>query len=198
MRVITGSARGTKLLAPEGMHTRPTADKVKEAMFSIIQFEIEGRSVLDLFGGTGQLAIEALSRGAKQAVIVDNETSAVQLIRENLSRTKLQGRAAVVQKDYEQFLMHTREKFDLIFLDPPYEGRLLETALTLISEIDILSNGGIIICERPSGKTIPDQWPGLIPSKDYRYGKTTLCLFRRQSQTIGRVDRENGHLSRQL
>lgn len=181
MRVITGSARGTKLLTPDGMKTRPTAEKVKEAMFSIIQFEIEGRKVLDLFGGTGQLAIEALSRGAVQAVIVDESAAAVKLIKENLRRTKLQDRATVVQSDYQQFLRQTREKFDLIFLDPPYEGKYLENAMTRISEIDILSNGGIIICERAAGSTFSAQWPGFVSPKEYRYGKTELCLFRRES-----------------
>lgn len=180
MRVITGSARGMKLLTPDGDKTRPTADKVKEALFSIIQFEVEGRRVLDLFGGTGQLAIEALSRGAAQATIVDSAPAAVKLIRENLRRTRLQDRATVVQSDYEQFLLRTREKYDLIFLDPPYAEKFLETALARISEIDILSNGGIIICERPAGKVIPTDWPGLTPSRDYRYGKTALCLFRKE------------------
>ena len=182
MRVITGSARGMKLLTPEGFQTRPTSDKVKEAMFSIIQFEIEGRKVLDLFGGTGQLAIEALSRGAVRAVIVDSAPAAVSLIRENLQRTGLQDRAKVIQNDFVQFLRSSREKFDLVFLDPPYEGKMLETALSYISEIDILSNGGIIVCERPSGKAVLSDLPGFVRSRDYRYGKTTLCLFRRESR----------------
>jgi 16S rRNA (guanine(966)-N(2))-methyltransferase RsmD len=181
MRVITGSARGTKLLTPEGSHTRPTTDRVKEALFSIIQFEVEGRRVLDLFGGTGQLGIEALSRGAAHATIVDNTASAVKLIRENLKRTHLENRATVVQSDYEAFLRSTREQFDIILLDPPYAEKFLENSIQTISEIDILSNGGIIICERPAEKVIPLEWPGLIPSKDYRYGKTAIRLFRKES-----------------
>lgn len=179
MRVITGSARGMKLLTPEGAHTRPTTDRVKEAVFSIIQFEVEGRRVLDLFGGTGQLAIEALSRGAAHATIVDNTASAIRLIKENLKRTRLQDRATVVQSDYLQFLQTTAQQYDLIFLDPPYAEKFLENAIRCISEIDILSNGGIIICERPAEKAIPVDWPGLIPSKDYRYGKTAIKLFRK-------------------
>lgn len=179
MRVITGSARGMKLLTPEGSHTRPTTDRVKEGLFSVIQFEVEGRRVLDLFGGTGQLAIEALSRGAAHATIVDNAPAAVRLIRENLRRTRLQDRAVVVQQDFEQFLRTTKERYDLIFLDPPYAEKFLETSIRLISEIDILSNGGIIICERPAANDFSIQRPGLIPSKDYRYGKTAIKLFRK-------------------
>ena len=116
MRVITGTARGIQLLTPKGMQTRPTADRVKEAMFSIIQFDIPGMRVLDLFGGTGQLGIEALSRGASEAVFVDAGESACALIRENLRRTHLESEARVFRNDYLTFLSNCREKFGIIFL----------------------------------------------------------------------------------
>ena len=179
MRVITGSARGVRLLTPKGLDTRPTAERVKEAVFSIVQFEIEGRSVLDLFAGTGQMGIEALSRGAREAVFVDAARDAAALVRENLKRARLDRQAQVVQSDSLSYLAACRRKFDLIFLDPPYAEDLLEKSLQKISEIDILSDGGIIICERPAGKAHPGQIPGLTAGKDYRYGKTLISLYRK-------------------
>lgn len=179
MRVITGSARGTVLKAPKGMQTRPTMDQVKEGLFSAIQFEIEGRRVLDLFAGSGQLGIEALSRGAKHAVFIDASREACSVIRENLAKTRLAGRAQLVQSDYLGYLARCRETFDLVFLDPPYAEVFLETALKKISEIDILSDSGIIICERPVQKQLPGDVPGLLHYRDYRYGKTAVTLYRK-------------------
>ena len=126
MRVITGTARGRRLKELEGTETRPTTDRVKEALFSVIQFDIPGSRVLDLFGGTGQLGIEALSRGAKSAVFVDAREDACKLIRENLKRTRLQEDARVVRSDYLDYLSRCREQYDIIFLDPPYAEVFLE------------------------------------------------------------------------
>lgn len=179
MRVIAGTARSIPLLTREGLDTRPTADRVKEAEFNIIQFEIEGRAVLDLFGGSGQLGIECLSRGAKEAVIVDESSEAIRIIRENLRRTKLTEKAQVVQSDYRTYLANCTKQFQLIFLDPPYKENFLENALNRISEIDILSSGGIILCEHPSDKAISAEYPGLNRGKTYRYGKTALTVFRK-------------------
>ncbi len=180
MRVITGKARGVALKTPDGLQTRPTADRVKEALFSVIQFDIPGARVLDLFAGTGQLGIEALSRGAKEAVFVDAGEPACKLVRENLKRTKLENQARVVKGDYLSFLKSTRESFDLIFLDPPYAEVFLENALKCISEIDILQSGGIIVTERPLGKELELTLPGYIRSKDYKYGKTLITLYRKE------------------
>ena len=178
MRVITGTARGTKLKTPEGMLTRPTTDRVKEALFNIIQFDIAG-DVLDLFAGTGQLGIEALSRGASRAVFVDHRQDAAALVRENLRRTHFEDRGEVVCADFTQYLARCRRKFRLIFLDPPYAEKSLETAIQRLSEIDILSEGGIIICERPKEKVLPPQVGNLLCSKDYCYGKTAVNLYTR-------------------
>lgn len=177
MRVISGTARGTKLKTPEGMQTRPTSDRVKEAIFSVVQFDVPGSRFLDLFGGSGQMAIEALSRGADAAVIVDGRREACKLIQDNLHLTRLQDRAKVVQSDYLAYLDRCRETFDLIFLDPPYAEVFLENALKKISEIDILSDRGIIICERPADKLAELEIHGLQRGKDYRYGKTWVTLF---------------------
>lgn len=179
MRVITGSARGAKLKTLDGLSTRPTSDRVKEAVFNIIQFQIEGRRVLDLFGGSGQLAIEALSRGAEYGVIVDESREAVNIIKENLKKVKFDQKTSVFQMDYMRYLSSCREKFDVIFLDPPYAEKMLENALRKISEIDILSEGGIIVCERPREKIIPATVGDLIASKDYVYGKTAINIYTR-------------------
>ena len=126
MRVITGKARGIVLKTPSGMATRPTADRVKEAIFNIIQFDIPTASVLDLFGGTGQLGIEALSRGANRAVFIDEREDACKLIKENLKRTKLEAYGRVIRSDYMPYLKSCKDKFDIILLDPPYAEVYLE------------------------------------------------------------------------
>lgn len=179
MRVITGKARGIVLKTPNGLHTRPTSDRVKEALFSIIQFDVPTAKVLDLFGGTGQLGIEALSRDAKSAVFVDEREDACKLIRENLRKTHLEGSARVVRSDYMAFLRSCRDKYNIIFLDPPYAEVFLENSLKMITEIDILETGGIIVAERPLGKDLPWDFPGYTRSKDYKYGKTLLTVYRK-------------------
>ena len=179
MRVITGKARGVVLKTPDGMATRPTTDRVKEALFNIIQFEIPTARVLDLFGGTGQLGIEALSREAKSAVFVDEREEACRLIRENLKRTKLEQYARVIRSDYMAYLKTCKEKFDIILLDPPYAEVFLENSLKMITEIDILQSGGIIVAERPIGKELPWEFPGYSRSRDYKYGKTLITIYRK-------------------
>ena len=180
MRVITGKARGVQLKTPDGLATRPTADRVKEALFSIIQIDIPGAKVLDLFGGTGQLGIEALSRGAKSATFVDAGEPACRLIKENLKRTRLEADGKVVRSDYMEFLNRCREQYNIIFLDPPYAEVFLENALKKITEIDILASGGIIVAERPLGKELPWDFEGYTRSKDYKYGKVLLTLYRKE------------------
>ena len=182
MRVITGKARGIQLKTPQGMLTRPTADRVKEALFSIIRFDIANAKVLDLFGGTGQLGFEALSQGAETAVFVDAREEACGLIRENLKKTHLESQASVVRADYMEYLRRCREQFDIIFLDPPYAEVFLENALNQITEIDILHSGGIIIAERPVGKELFQEFPHYSRSKDYKYGKTLLTIYRKEAQ----------------
>lgn len=184
MRVISGSAKGTRLKTPEGLLTRPTSDRVKEAIFSVIQFEVEGSRFLDLFGGSGQMGIEALSRGAVSAVFVDGRREACKLISDNLKLTRLSEKGRVIQADYLAYLERCQETFDLIFLDPPYAEVFLENALKKISEIDILSSRGIIICERPADKLLDLEIPGLQRGKDYRYGKTWVTLFRKAQEMI--------------
>lgn len=179
MRVITGKARGIQLKTPEGMLTRPTSDRVKEALFSIINFDIPGAKVLDLFGGTGQLGIEALSRGAASAVFVDAREESCRLIRENLKRTKLEQYAKVIRSDYLDYLRRCREHYNIIILDPPYAEVFLENAIKRITEIDILQSDGIIVAERPLGKELPWEFEGYTRSKDYKYGNVLLTIYRK-------------------
>ena len=179
MRVITGSARGRRLKELEGMETRPTTDRVKEGLFSALEFDIEGRKVLDLFAGTGQLGIECLSRGAASAVFVDRRADAVKLIRENLRLTELEDRAGVVAGDSMEYLKSIREPFDIIFLGPPYAAGLLEPAIAHIAKFDILAPHGIIAAEHPADRVLPALAPPYRLHRTYRYGKIALTLYRR-------------------
>lgn len=187
MRVITGTARGRRLKDLPGMETRPTADRVKEGLFSALQFDIEGRKVLDLFAGTGQLGIEALSRGAKSAVFVDHGQVAVNVIRENLKITALADRARVVSGDSMEFLNTVREKYDIIFLDPPYAAGLLEPALARIAKFDILTPHGIIVAESPAERKLPALGAPYAIYRTYRYGKIGVTLYRRAGREDARA-----------
>ena len=186
MRVITGIARGRRLKELEGTETRPTTDRVKEGVFNVLQFDVEGRRVLDLFAGTGQMGIECLSRGAASAAFVDRRADAVRLIRDNLKTCGLTDRARVTEGDAMEFLKATREKYDLIFLDPPYESGLLEAAIAPIARFDILSPHGIIIAEHPLGKTLPALSPPYRMGRSYRYGRICITLYRRDGKEATR------------
>ena len=180
MRVISGKARGVALKTPDGQLTRPTADRVKEALFSILQFDLPGTTVLDLFGGTGQLGIEAISRGSKYVDFVDQSDNACKLIRENLKRTKFENFASVHRVDYVSYLRNCKKKYDIVLLDPPYAENFIENSLKLITEIDILQSGAIIVTERPMGKELRFDFNGFARSKDYKYGNTLITLFRKE------------------
>lgn len=178
MRVITGSARGRKLSEPKNMDIRPTTDNVKESIFNIVQFDVEGRRVLDLFAGTGQLGIEALSRGAKSVTFVDQSTEAVELCKRNLACCKLEG--TVVKSDSVSFLEKCG-KFDLIFIDPPYDSGLMDSALKKIIKFDILSEGGIIICESKREISVKSMEPPYYVGREYNYGKVKLTVCGRKA-----------------
>ena len=180
MRVIAGKAKGVVLNTPNGLSTRPTTDRVKEAMFSIIQFDLPGARILDLFGGTGQLGIEALSRGAESATFVDESNHSCKLIKENLKKTNLSSCAEVIRSDYLAYLKNTSKKFNIVFLDPPYAEVFLENAIKFITEIDILQSGGIIVTERPVEKPLNMLFDGFTRSRDYKYGNTLLTLYRKE------------------
>ena len=179
MRVITGTARGRRLKTPEGMDIRPTTDNVKESVFNIIQFDIEGRRVLDLFAGTGQLGIECLSRGAASATFVDRDREALKIVRENLRTCGFT--AQVVQEDALHFL-ERGGSYDLIFVDPPYDSGLYDPVLERIKLVDILSDGGIIICEARRETPLPEMTAPYHKGREYVYGKVRLCLYTKESE----------------
>ena len=180
MRVITGFAKGRRLTELPGLDTRPTTSKMKEGLFSAIQFDIEGRRVLDLFAGTGQLGIEALSRGAAFCDFVDSAPAAMKVVERNVEVCGFGDRAAFHRKDFTAFLSQSREKYGLIFLDPPYASGNLERALELITAIDIVAGNGIIVCESPADHLLPETPDPYEKGRDYRYGKIKFTLYRRR------------------
>jgi 16S rRNA (guanine(966)-N(2))-methyltransferase RsmD len=186
MTVITGTAKGKPLRALRGDDTRPTSAALKEAMFSAVQFELEGAVVLDLFAGSGQLGIEALSRGARQAYFCENNPKAIAVIRENLEYTGLSERALVyrVPKNAE-FRVPTSELFDTVFLDPPYERGIIARALPLVARR--LSEDGVIVCEHEKGLALPESVGELVISRAYK----NMTIYRRNRD-------ENSNLPGQL
>ncbi len=182
MRVITGTARGRKLGELKGRETRPTTGKVKEGVFSALQFDIEGRRVLDLFAGTGQMGIEALSRGAQSCTFVDRRKDAVQLVRDNLAVCGFTDRAQVVCADAMGYLTTLRAQYDLIFLDPPYQDEALEHAIAHIARFDILAPHGIIVAECPVEKKLPALSAPYGIYREYRYGKIKVTVYRREGE----------------
>lgn len=180
MRVITGTARGRRLETLPGDDVRPTAERVKEAIFSIIQFDIEGRRFLDLFAGSGQMGIEALSRGAALAVFTDTANASVEVIKKNLAAASLMERARVVRTDYASFLKHTADRFDIAFLDPPYRLGLLGDALALTAQV--MSDAGVIICEHPPEVELPDAVGRFCAKRTYRYGKVCVSVYRTEAE----------------
>ncbi len=177
MRVITGSAKGRKLKTLEGLDVRPTTDRVKEAVFSIIQFQLPGAVVLDLFAGSGQMGIEALSRGAKLAVFVDADRRAQEIVRENLKTTGLSPNSRVAAMDAQAFVSSTKDVFDIAFLDPPYRKGLLDEVLPKLA--DKMSDTGVILCEHGKDEELPQRAGEFLKARDYRYGKIVVTAYRK-------------------
>ena len=147
MRIITGKARGVKLLTLEGENTRPTSERAKEAVFSMLAFDIEGREVLDLYAGSGQMGLEALSRGAMRTTFIDNSSAAVDIIKKNIIKTKLIDGAVCLKSDVNDFLKRARGQFDIVFIDPPYALRAVSSALEIMVERKLLKPSSIVVCE---------------------------------------------------
>ncbi|MBQ2614994.1 MAG: 16S rRNA (guanine(966)-N(2))-methyltransferase RsmD [Clostridia bacterium] len=178
MRVISGLRRGLKLNAPQGVHTRPTTDRVKESVFNIIQFSFPAERVLDLFAGSGALGIEALSRGAKHCVFVDADMAAFRLVKENLRLARFEEQATVLNQQAERFLSSCNEGFDVIFLDPPYNQGFLKPILDTIVEKSLLNEDGILVIETElGGEEIPPT-PFSV-KKSVAYGKTVITILKR-------------------
>lgn len=179
MRVITGSARGRKLKTLEGDEiVRPTTDRVKEAIFSIIQFDLADARVLDLFAGSGQLGIEALSRGAESAVFVDRDSQAVEIIKDNLKTTGLFQKATVLNADSVSYIKNSRNKFDIILLDPPYNKGLINEVLE--SAVCCCDENATIVCETDFNEVLPDNAGDFEKFREYKYSKTKITTYKRK------------------
>ncbi len=176
MRIIAGEWRGRRLETREGMDVRPTPERVKEALFNILQFQLEGRRVLDLFAGSGQLGLEALSRGAAEAVFVDESRESAAVVKRNIASLKAESKTKLYQTDFAAFLMRRQEPFDIVFLDPPYRSGKLEEALPMAAAIT--NPGGTIIAEHPTDEELPDEAGDFRKGKSYRYGKIYLTVYR--------------------
>ncbi len=181
MRIITGRAKGIRLKTLEGDATRPTAERVKEAVFSMIQFDLEGREVLDLFAGSGQMGLEAVSRGAKHAVLVDRSKDAIRVIEENVAKTKLAADCSVCLSDCMDYIHRNRKKkFDIIFIDPPYASGLYPTVLEALNEYDMLKPTTMIVCEGDM-ENLLSQYPSLssvyCSKKISKYSRTVITIL---------------------
>lgn len=177
MRVITGTAKGCKLIPLKGDTIRPTTDRIKEAIFSILFNRIYDANVLDLFSGTGALGIEALSRGALKCVFVDNNKSSLNVTRENLSKTRLIEKSQVYLMDSIAYLKQCKDKFDIIFIDPPYNMGYAQKALTLIDQSDIITETGVIVCESGTTDNFEDKYEFIKMGREYMYGNTKVTLY---------------------
>lgn len=180
MRIISGKARGTKLFTLEGLNTRPTLDRVKEPLFSIIQEYLQDAEVLDLFAGSGALGLEAISRGARSAVLCDNSREAINIINKNIEKTRLN--AEVINNDFVKTLKRLNgRQFDIIFLDPPYETNYLEEAINKILELNLLKENGLIIAETDNQEKVEKIKKLDITISDIRkYGRVILIFLNRK------------------
>lgn len=176
MRVITGSARGRRLLSPEGFDVRPTTDKVKESIFNIIQFDLADAVVLDLFAGSGQLGIEALSRGADTCYFVDSSKKSLETVKANIDLCRFNDQAEVVFSDAFTFLKSTGIKFDIVFLDPPYNKQLCDRALELLS--DVVTPDSIVLCETQTDEVLPEKSGNLVIDRVYNYSSIKITVYR--------------------
>lgn len=176
MRVITGTARGRRLKTPADKRVRPTSDKVKEAVFSMLQFSLSGRVFLDLFAGTGQMGIEALSRGAARGLFVDRDRASLRLVEENLTLTGLRERAEVTLSDHRGYLAGLRTTVDMAFLDPPYHQNILPDALERLAPH--MAADGVVVCEHATEDALPAQIGNLHLQKQKRYGKIIISVYR--------------------
>ena len=181
MRVISGKAKGRRLIAPKGGAIRPTADRIKESLFNILPRDFSGMKILELFAGTGNISIEALSRGAESALLVDASERSARIIRENLRRLELTDRAQMWVMPVRRALNavgRQGQKFDVIFLDPPYDQKLVGRSLELIALVDPVYPTGVVVAEHSVRETLKSSYRFLSLNDQRRYGDTLLSFFR--------------------
>ena len=177
MRVITGLAKGMRLNAPKGMNTRPTSEKVKEAVFSIIHFDLPGARVLDLFSGSGQMGIEAISRGAKSCVFVDVDKSSVEVITGNIKTVKFESFSKVVNADVHRYISSSSDKYDIVIIDPPYEYE--NHSILLLDLARLLGDNGIVVYESSKNVDFEDCIGDLKKQKEYGHGITKIVVYKK-------------------
>ncbi|MGL4773879.1 MAG: 16S rRNA (guanine(966)-N(2))-methyltransferase RsmD [Clostridium sp.] len=181
MRIIAGKAKGRKLIPPATMETRPTLDRVKEAMFSMIQGYMMNSVVIDVFAGTGSLGLEAASRGAKEVYLVDKSPVTFPLLKENVENLKFQDFCTPLNMDsYDALRMCAKKgvKFDVIFIDPPYCKEMIPEALKIIKELSLLAEDGIIVTKIDSIEEIYEGYENIKQTRSKRYGNTTVCFYK--------------------
>ncbi|MBA4494746.1 16S rRNA (guanine(966)-N(2))-methyltransferase RsmD [Paenactinomyces guangxiensis] len=189
MRIIAGTARGTRLKMVPGSHVRPTADRVKESLFQVIGPFFDGGWVLDLFAGTGALGLEALSRGAERAIFIDRSKTSLDTIRSNVEAARMNDRAEIYRRDARSVLKVLKQRklrFRIIFLDPPYQGNLLLPVLEQISKNDLLNEDGVVVAEYPTRRELPPSIGTLIATRQLSYGDTSIFLYQSGLSKEGR------------
>lgn len=180
LKIITGTAKGKVLKTLEGEATRPTSERIKEALFSSIQFDIEGRRVLDLFAGCGQLGLEALSRGAESVMFIDSSRDAMEIVKENASKTGFTRQCRYLVSDARNYIRKAsgREVFDLVFIDPPYAMECCAEAMRKLADGGMLAVGALVVCESGTEEISGEAFPDFEVTKSRQYGKkTTLNIF---------------------
>ncbi|QHI73822.1 16S rRNA (guanine(966)-N(2))-methyltransferase RsmD [Aminipila terrae] len=177
MRIIAGDLKGRRLTSPKDEKVRPTSDKVKEAIFSMISDTYYDEMVIDLFAGTGNLGIEAISRGARHCYFGDKSKDSLALIRENINTCKVQDKATVIAGDYEMVLKRISGKAQIIFLDPPYKDGLMISCIELINDMDLLTEDGYIVAEHSLDEKLPENIGKYQKIKEKRYGKIAVSIY---------------------
>ena len=184
MRIVAGEFKGRKLTVPRDDSVRPTAEKVREAVFSMLQNEIPDAVVLDLFAGTGSLGLEALSRGARRAYFTDKDRQSIALVRENIRACKAEEKSVILCADYASVIDRIHDRVHIVFLDPPYKAGLMEDCLSRLAVSDILPEGGLIVAEHGKEEILPDDLSCLHRIRDRKYGKVRISIYEKQEEIV--------------
>jgi len=184
MRIIGGLSRGTKLYTLDGLDTRPTLDRVREALFNILQNNMRDAIVLDLFAGSGAIGLESISRGAQKAVLCDKNKKAIDIIKKNVEKLRVEDKVKIAFTDYESFLNTSKEKFDFIYIDPPYKTNFISDSIKIINNRNLLSDNGIIVAETDEEERVKNEIKELNVSINIydirRYGRARLIFMRKE------------------
>ena len=184
MRIVAGEFKGRKLTVPRDDSVRPTAEKVREAVFSMLQNEIPDAVVLDLFAGTGSLGLEALSRGARRAYFADRDRQSIQLVKSNVKTCGAEERSVIICADYVSAIDRIHDRVHIVFLDPPYKAGLMEDCLTRLALSETVPEGGLIVAEHGREQILPDDLSCLHRIRDRKYGKVRVSIYEKQEEIL--------------